>query len=349
MKKSSFKKGEEFENFVENNSFSKKDFSLIHRTSNKAQNKERFAYNTKLPDFKFRSVKTLNEFYVEAKYRSKFDSNNQLDLLSESQFNRFNMLERKEKIPVYIIIGFSGGSDNPEKIFFVPLEDLKNEKVTETFINKYSISKVTVNECNLKLSEYFNENEAKENIKLSRNYKKIIPILLVSFLSLFLVYNLLFKYSIAEKAIPKLISNKAISTKKTEQTWIDDFREFRDAVYQGNRPKLSGFLYFPLSSNFHGDINEGDFDKYYDDFFNEAFISRILKVKSQIVFDEFYYETEEIIIDELTYYMVVQYDDINKILSIRLNDRDSDLESSVLYDFKVIKNKIYLFNIDMAG
>jgi hypothetical protein len=211
MKKSSFKKGEDFENFVENNSFSKKDFSLIHRTNSKIQNKERFAENTKLPDFKFRSLKTLNEFYVEAKYRSKFDSNNQLDLLNESQFDRFNSLEYKEKIPVYIIIGLAGEPDNPKKTFLVPLKELKNGKVTETFINKCLIPKIAVNEENLKLNEYFIGSKTKESFKLNRNHKKLISILFLSLLSLFLVYNLISKDSITEKPIPKLISSKAIN------------------------------------------------------------------------------------------------------------------------------------------
>lgn len=211
MNKSSFKKGEEFENFVENNSFSKKDFTLIHRTSNKTQNKERFAENTKLPDFKFRSLKNLKEFYVEAKYRSKYDTNSQLDLLNESQFDRFNSLEYKENIPVYIIIGLAGEPDNPKNIFLVPLKDLKNGKVTETFINKYLIPKTQVNEENLNLFEYFNDDEKKEKFVINKNYKKLYILIFLSLISLFLVYKLLFKNSLNEKAIPKLISSKAIN------------------------------------------------------------------------------------------------------------------------------------------
>lgn len=211
MNKSSFKKGEDFENFVENNSFSKKDFTLIHRTNNKTQNKERFAENTKLPDFKFRSLKTLKEFYVEAKYRSKYDANNQLDLLNESQFDRFNSLEYKKNTPVYIIIGLTGEPHNPKKTFLVPLKDLKNGKVTETFINDYLIPKLQVNEENLNLIKYFKGNETKEEFKLTRNYKKLTFILILCLISLFLIYKLLSKNSITEKPVPELISSKAIN------------------------------------------------------------------------------------------------------------------------------------------
>ena len=71
---SSFKKGEDFEKFVEENIFPKKEYALIHRTNNFEQNKDRYAEDTLFPDFKFRCNKTNQEFYVEAKYRSKFNN-----------------------------------------------------------------------------------------------------------------------------------------------------------------------------------------------------------------------------------------------------------------------------------
>lgn len=62
MSDTSFKKGEDFENFVENNLFSNKNFTLIRRTSSKKQNEKKYAEDTKKPDFEYRCNKTLNEF-----------------------------------------------------------------------------------------------------------------------------------------------------------------------------------------------------------------------------------------------------------------------------------------------
>lgn len=71
MKNTSFKKGEDFEKYVEQSLFLKKDFDLVHRTNNFNQNKYRFSENTLHPDFKFRCKKTNNEFYIEAKLESE--------------------------------------------------------------------------------------------------------------------------------------------------------------------------------------------------------------------------------------------------------------------------------------
>jgi hypothetical protein len=65
LKNTSFRKGEDFEKYVEQSLFLKKDFDLVHRTNNFDQNKNRFAENTLHPDFKFRCKKTNNEFYIK--------------------------------------------------------------------------------------------------------------------------------------------------------------------------------------------------------------------------------------------------------------------------------------------
>lgn len=188
MKTSSFKKGEDFEKFIEFNLFSINLFTLIHRTNNKNQNKERFAENTKLPDFKFRSEKNLTEFYVEAKYRSRLNSNNQLDLMKESQFDRFNAIEYKEKTPIYLLVGLGGEPSDPNKIYLIPLKDFKQGKITELFLEKHLIQQKNIKQEDLNLNEYFNEKEKID--KNSFDFKKtslivgviIALILLISYL-----------------------------------------------------------------------------------------------------------------------------------------------------------------------
>jgi len=214
MKTSSFKKGENFEKFIEFNLFSDKLFTLIHRTNNKDQNEERFAENTKLPDFKFRCKKSLKEFYIEAKYRSKINSNNQLDLMNESQFDRFNSIEYKKKIPVYILVGLGGEATNPEKNYLIPLKEIEQGKITEDFLKKYIILQKDIKQEDLKLTDYFNEKTESEesSFKFKKNsitFGIIIGfILLVSYL---LSNNQSENNENIEKPKPILISSKAIN------------------------------------------------------------------------------------------------------------------------------------------
>ena len=124
MKNTSFRKGEDFEKYVEQSLFLKKDFDLVHRTNNFDQNKNRFAENTLHPDFKFRCKKTNNEFYIEAKFRSKFNQNDKLEIMSLAQKERFIIIQKKEKVPVFIVIGYEGWSNNPDKKSLIPLNEL---------------------------------------------------------------------------------------------------------------------------------------------------------------------------------------------------------------------------------
>jgi hypothetical protein len=77
---SSFRKGEEFENFVEHRIFEEDNYKLVSRTHNYAQNKIRYVEDSLKPDFKFRCLKTTFEFYVEAKYRSGFDWEDRVEI-----------------------------------------------------------------------------------------------------------------------------------------------------------------------------------------------------------------------------------------------------------------------------
>jgi len=216
MSETSFEKGENFENFVEKKLFSIKNFKLDHRTSSKKQNEFRYAEDTKKPDFTFECKESSEKFYVEAKFRSKFNSNNQLELMNESQFDRFNAIEYKEKTPIYLIVGYGGKSTNPEKISLIPLKKISQRKLTKSFIEKYNISPKFIKPEDLKLSEYFNENV--EYSKESFNYKKFslitgaaIVFIITSILLLNIFYNKNRESNkkLIEKPKPVLVTSKS--------------------------------------------------------------------------------------------------------------------------------------------
>lgn len=220
MKNTSFEKGENFERFVEEQLFSQKDYVLVHRTNNFEQNKDRYAENTLFPDFKFRCKKTLEEFYVEAKFRSKFNSKKQIEIMSDAQFDRFNSIEYKEVKPVYLAIGIGGESTFPERISLIPLKEIKNPKLSENFVKDYYVRTRSINTNELKLNEYFNfqnqKNDKNLKPKKSNLLKRIIFPIIVFLIILFGVFNIEnIQYSlkpvIDKKPEPKLIKSKATS------------------------------------------------------------------------------------------------------------------------------------------
>src|ERR1044072_4935921 len=82
----------------------------------------------------------------------------------------------------------------------------------------------------------------------------------------------------------KKISQEKIAEKIDSAKWIDDFRAFRDAVYQNDRKKVKTYVDFPITehtsyiwgivgveSKAVDDVpfTEKDFDKYYNKLFTK--------------------------------------------------------------------------------
>jgi hypothetical protein len=197
----SFEKGEEFEKFVENELFSEKEYNLIHRTNNFEQNKSRYSEDTLKPDFKFRCKKTFQEFYVEAKYRSKFNSNDMIEIMSIDQLERFKGIQESEGIPIYIVVGYIGNPSIPDNISLIPLSELIYLKLYPSFLRKFEINKEIVNSKNLNLWKNKKTNDTIKNEKefhskiSSKFYKKKKFIITISILVLTIIGLLSFNLS----------------------------------------------------------------------------------------------------------------------------------------------------------
>jgi len=153
MNQTSFRKGEEFEKFVENQLFRNSDYELIHRTESFEQNKDRYEEDTRKPDFKFRCRKTQKEFYVEAKFHSDFNSDEMLEVISFLQLERFRSLEQLEDVPVFVVVGYTGLPTAPNHISLIPLKELKQMKLYPSFLESFAIEKSVVPTKKLKLEE----------------------------------------------------------------------------------------------------------------------------------------------------------------------------------------------------
>ncbi|MFH1031409.1 MAG: hypothetical protein V1767_02430, partial [Chloroflexota bacterium] len=101
-KPESYVKGDAFENYIRKNLFVKDRYDLVQKTHDYTTNKGDFVENTKEPDFKFRSIKTGKEFFVEAKYRSSYREN-AIEWCKPFQLKRYKEIDKKT--PVYLALG----------------------------------------------------------------------------------------------------------------------------------------------------------------------------------------------------------------------------------------------------
>lgn len=174
----------------------------------------------------------------------------------------------------------------------------------------------------------------------------------------------------------KVISNPQADTGK----WINSFREFRDAVYKGDKAKAKQFFEFPINTDneiwYLGYLNdkkvldeiskgvkpftEKDFDRYFDGLFSKRFVTALLKVKTEDLFNKGYAETPELQDGKTSYKIIAEVNKEEKILMLNLasNTDEKDEkgeyldggEFSIVYFFTIIDNSTLKFKqIRTAG
>ena len=140
-------KGDKFERYVvEIFRQQKKFFDIIDWTSDNC-NKRKGLYveSDKNPDLRLRyKWKGKDEqFAVECKYRSylyrnkKFNNQYMLNWTYPAKIKQYNEYSRKNKIPVFIVVGLGGEPDNPEGLFCIPLEEAKYPNLFTNVLEKY--------------------------------------------------------------------------------------------------------------------------------------------------------------------------------------------------------------------
>ena len=166
-------------------------------------------------------------------------------------------------------------------------------------------------------------------------------------------------------------------------SWINNFKDFRNAVYHGDKLKVKTFIDFPIyndnneiwyltnggnekSLEMLNDIvkpfPESEFDKYYNKIFTTTFIKSILKIKTEILVSKGYYETIELKDKETAYKTYASFDKKTNILTLNLayetpiivNDGENDIvensEYNVIYYFEIKNNKELKFKqLRIAG
>jgi hypothetical protein len=224
---SSTEKGQAFEDYVKNVIFPKDKYDLIHQTHSFDLNKQRFIEESKNPDFIFRCRESKQEFHIEAKWRSGFDSSKKMKILEHHQLQHYKKIESLEK-PVFLIIGFEGSPSNPRNLSLIPLKKIKFTDVYWSFLNSFSINKSELK--NSKLNDLVKENSIEylipEQKKLnysefdqpssfrSKKIALIITLLLLIFGTFFILRNY-------KNENPNLGSDE-IKIKKTIENYYKD-------------------------------------------------------------------------------------------------------------------------------
>lgn len=203
----SFKKGEEFEKYVEEVIFPEAHYELLHKTSDSKQNIRRYSRKSMEPDFQFKCRVSGKEFYIEAKWRAK-PYKDKYEVLSASQFESFPKLHSKST-PVFIVFGYGGNAFNPDYISLIPLKDITAPKISPAKVHSYNIdktyfpnSKFTNNDFK---SEENEDNFAPLNSKIQKTHRpnsKIFGLAAVGIIAIFIsIYS--FALSEPENATPE--------------------------------------------------------------------------------------------------------------------------------------------------
>ena len=133
-KPESYVRGDEFERFIREKLFPKESYELLHKTPNYIENNHDFIESSKAPDFRLRAKSNGIEFYVEAKFRSKYN-NGSLEWCKPLQLKRYQEIDRTS--PVLIAIGMGGHPHTPEKVFLIPVQHIKFIKLYASFLQRY--------------------------------------------------------------------------------------------------------------------------------------------------------------------------------------------------------------------
>ncbi|GCC11828.1 hypothetical protein IPdc08_01891 [archaeon] len=130
-----FKKGKLFEDYVKSK-FSKRYFSVEYQTPSYEDNQTGFINASNRPDFTLKYMPKGIYFSVECKYRSNLYKG-KYNWTKKKQMDRYKQFMEEEGHPVFIVMGLGGEPNNPEKMYCVPLKDIKYVGLYPSFLDPY--------------------------------------------------------------------------------------------------------------------------------------------------------------------------------------------------------------------
>lgn len=182
-------------------------------------------------------------------------------------------------------------------------------------------------------------------------------------------------------SVPQQVKVEQISD-SSAQTWIDDFKCFRQAVSSQDIAKLQTFFKFPFIDN--GSVlnlcalseddwlqrelkykepklfYQQDLKKYHSKIFNRDFVSALLRVKADSLYQKHEDETKLFENGDHYYKLYVNYHPQDKVLVMNVlignnfidddGNHVSEGEHNIIYTFSILKDKkLMLDRVDLVG
>lgn len=156
-------------------------------------------------------------------------------------------------------------------------------------------------------------------------------------------------------------------------TWLDDFKNFRTAVYQKDLVKMKSYFNFSAPADttqiweavydnmdeskrprkFPNTFTEADLEKYHQDIFTDDFTKSLLKVKSEILYRKGEYTTPNPKKNDCNCQMFAQYNKATATLQLSVGysggvdengEEVSEGEHATIYFFKIEHGKFLRFD-----
>lgn len=151
-------------------------------------------------------------------------------------------------------------------------------------------------------------------------------------------------------------------------TWIDDFKNLRQAIFLKDKDKLKTYLKFPVGDESWGYLvdfseserksrigkytnpdllYEADFDRYYKRVFDEDLAESIMKIKADDLFEKHLAESPDFKAGDFNFKLIVNYvqEDKNTLqLNLSYNNNSVDEDGEPVSEGE--HNKIYIFEVE---
>jgi hypothetical protein len=88
------------------------------------------------PDLTIRYKPTDEKFAIECKFRSNLYKN-KLCWTTYGKLKQYNVFAYENAIPTFIVIGFRGEPHNPERMFCMPIEEVKYPELYPSVFEKF--------------------------------------------------------------------------------------------------------------------------------------------------------------------------------------------------------------------
>lgn len=165
----------------------------------------------------------------------------------------------------------------------------------------------------------------------------------------------------------------------TTLPWIEQVKDFRDAVYRRDKERAKKYISFPVNGNHslwyivrdeQTDKNSNTFDKlaeknsplteklfdaYFDQIFFKRFVSTFLKIKTKELYEKGETTTPEFSGNAEIYQMSATFDAEEQTVTLNIFGRtiadegEEHGEFAYIYKFALIKGQLKLTDIFMAG